>query len=586
MSSLQHVVLRVKRKRDESPLDALLVEAQAHHHGTKRPSISALSSQMSTLRTDSGETSPLESEYQSPAEPFKQPSARERKVFCFRRVGQGAREGKEHGVVLHTERESPVQVLWREREAMLMCWLLTQYLSLQCAHKRCAAATGMFREVRRTRARMVEPGTGTGNRPLAEEGLEGVSQGSKGAGASGEVPSGYAQASEGDRSAGPHKDYQVIDLVPDEMPALKEGDNVAHATGGGSSQMLGAIAAVKSVPRLLPPSSGTLSVGKGADKGQCPGSSSNVKGPGMVLTPCEREMDKGIVHGFQTGDMSLIKAALSAGVPEWYQRMQADGTTALMAAAYHGDFDFVRHLVAQYILKLKPNSAAALSTADNNGNTAKDLANQRGHTQVVALLEAHAPHASPVVGPAPKEYVYDFYCLSREESALAKAEAAQGDAVPRVQLMGIEADGEMADVQGDENAGKLHDSAHGVQLAHLTQVPLELQFDHDSDWSGLADEEDNSQDSNDEGFFGNDYPDDTGSSGSEDSDSIRQPRMAMGMFSGARNGLGLGLGGVDSSDGDLGEGVGGVSHYGDESSGFNLHAYESEDDDELEGLSF
>lgn len=67
-------------------------------------------------------------------------------------------------------------------------------------------------------------------------------------------------------------------------------------------------------------------------------------------------------------------------------------------------------------------------------------------------------------------------------------DAADGGAPPVVRLSGI---------------GPVDENAVGTMAAGV-----ELEFEHDSDWSGLGEEDDDGEDpdSNSEGYYGNDYP--------------------------------------------------------------------------------
>ena len=102
--------------------------------------------------------------------------------------------------------------------------------------------------------------------------------------------------------------------------------------------------------------------------------------PSYGAAQADRRMDAAIFHAFQTGDLSPVFAALGVARID-FQRVHADGTTALMAAAFHGDLDAVRRL-----LEL----GATVTLSDVHGNDAIGLAKMRGHRETAILLEQHA----------------------------------------------------------------------------------------------------------------------------------------------------------------------------------------------------
>ncbi len=91
-------------------------------------------------------------------------------------------------------------------------------------------------------------------------------------------------------------------------------------------------------------------------------------------------------QAFQTGDMSSLRDILetsSSPSPSGvnYRRRLGDATTALMAAAFHGDLDTVRLLLSL---------GAETSLVDAAGKTAAVFAGMRGHRECFAELQRAA----------------------------------------------------------------------------------------------------------------------------------------------------------------------------------------------------
>lgn len=91
-------------------------------------------------------------------------------------------------------------------------------------------------------------------------------------------------------------------------------------------------------------------------------------------------MDAAIFRAFQTSDFAHVFEALALAHVD-FRREHADGTTALMAAAFHGDADALSRLLDR---------GATVTLSDVHGNNAIDLAKMRGHHEAAALLERHA----------------------------------------------------------------------------------------------------------------------------------------------------------------------------------------------------
>lgn len=109
--------------------------------------------------------------------------------------------------------------------------------------------------------------------------------------------------------------------------------------------------------------------------------------PSLVLPPNETRpytpAHMANTQAFQTGDLSSLRGLLTscsrttpAGVN--YRRRLGDATTALMAAAFHGDLDTVRHLLSL---------GAQASLVDAGGRSAAMFAGMRGHRECFAELQ-------------------------------------------------------------------------------------------------------------------------------------------------------------------------------------------------------
>lgn len=99
--------------------------------------------------------------------------------------------------------------------------------------------------------------------------------------------------------------------------------------------------------------------------------------PGRILNPFQRQLDEAIWRAFATADLAPVFDALRGGADVNYQRMHSDLTTALMAAAFHGDARAVVALLRQ---------GALARIADISGRSASRIASERGHVSLAALL--------------------------------------------------------------------------------------------------------------------------------------------------------------------------------------------------------
>jgi hypothetical protein len=99
--------------------------------------------------------------------------------------------------------------------------------------------------------------------------------------------------------------------------------------------------------------------------------------PRRIFRPSERMMDEAVWKAFQLGQFADVFRALAQGADVNFQRSKADLTTALMAAAYHGQARVVVALLRQ---------DALVRVTDAHGANAAALAERRGHPELARFL--------------------------------------------------------------------------------------------------------------------------------------------------------------------------------------------------------
>jgi ankyrin repeat protein len=99
--------------------------------------------------------------------------------------------------------------------------------------------------------------------------------------------------------------------------------------------------------------------------------------PRRIFKPAERSMDEAIWGAFQKNNFSAVFQALSMGADVNFQRSKSDLTTALMAAAYHGQARIAATLIR---------SDALVRIKNSHGTTAVDIAIERGHEDLARFL--------------------------------------------------------------------------------------------------------------------------------------------------------------------------------------------------------
>lgn len=183
-----------------------------------------------------------------------------------------------------------------------------------------------------------------------------------------------------------------------------------------------------------------------------------------VLNPLEREMDQAIWTAFRENDFSDFFAAQEHNRHRLDFQRPEDGCSGLMAAAYHGRQDVVERL-----LELN----AKVSGRNHHGGNAATLAQTRGHVALARALETCIDRETQ------HEYVYDVYCVNPEFIT----QTNNSESLPVVQV-----------------------HSHDIQELFVQSIAA---FDSAQDQDGWVWSEDelDSEDSNDENYVYNDYPD-------------------------------------------------------------------------------
>ncbi|OQR95235.1 hypothetical protein ACHHYP_00167 [Achlya hypogyna] len=201
-----------------------------------------------------------------------------------------------------------------------------------------------------------------------------------------------------------------------------------------------------------------------------------------VMNPMERQVDEAIWTAFQKNDFSAFFRLQQQQVkattlnPLLFQR-PADGGSILMAAAMHNRTDVIEALLAI--------DSKHVVLRDYNGKSAGDIAADQGHAAAATALRACETVEDD------KQYVYDVYSVdvSATKSLPAPAEL---DDVPVVEVSTSVEKWLMYETQGD-----------------MDSPDRELLFDvSDSDKDDMHEDD---EDSNDEGYVANDYPDEESS---------------------------------------------------------------------------
>nr|CCA14691.1 angioassociated migratory cell protein putative [Albugo laibachii Nc14] len=211
-----------------------------------------------------------------------------------------------------------------------------------------------------------------------------------------------------------------------------------------------------------------------------------------VLNPMQREVDEAIWKAFQQNDFSAFFQILHCEKAE--QSMPKvlnfarplDGSTVLMAAAFHGRVDVIESLLQVTGIKVL--------LRDLEGSAASDFAARNKHLSVQeALIACETTERE-------KAFVYDLYCVeSVPTTSTTESLANDGLDIPVVHV--------------NETVQQwLVDGLNNFQKAEDGEIE---DFVFDSDNSIDQDEDGESLNSNDEDYYLNDYPDEESSSSTD-----------------------------------------------------------------------
>lgn len=244
-----------------------------------------------------------------------------------------------------------------------------------------------------------------------------------------------------------------------------------------------------------------------------------VRTPVAILAPDERPIDEAVWVAFQTGSFDHVFKLVAHGTSVDYQRRAADNTTALMAAAYHGNRQVVEELL---------NLGADLSLRNRAGLAAADIAAEANHAELAAWMRQLANGTSGVtheqrrggraagVAP-PSEFVYDIYrCCDA-----SGAERGTSQLPPEIQAAAAASAAELkSQLQPPKPPLVLRIGARSI-VQNWTVGGRAVEAVDDLEWELDGAEEDghdagDTEDSNDEDYWGNDYPDEESAGSSDD----------------------------------------------------------------------
>lgn len=478
-SNTRPALLRVKRKRDDDGADVMILESDGSAPpdakrlaSGARASVNELSSAVASASISSGEREAAPADQLTAASSAEalvangtvsnvKPASRKRLVFRrLDTVEEGAARARDYSQQLLDQLSagvfnSKIKPRGSGRGAEKSAAGEADALAVAMERSRAATAlrTGMDRDARRSAARAAAA------LPIG-----------------GSVHRTISQAEESDDYMRSY--FKVFDVLTG--PATK-----SQETAASSSAPESVIAAATLVRRRA-----GLRPAGGADYRArfVPVTAAN---PGRILNPFQRMMDEAVWRAFTQGDFARVFQAMREhGMDVNFQRSQSDLTTALMAAAYHGETRIAATLIRQ---------GALVRVPDVNGNTALSIAASRGHGTTASLLrdvlheeEEELASWAAVQGAVParrlgsssasspaaasaridldsnggmaegEDYAYDVYMLVEEEEEEADgAEAAQG-AGTSTEEAGAST-GRVANLRLDPSAyGSLTDALGGV----------------------------------------------------------------------------------------------------------------------------
>lgn len=252
-----------------------------------------------------------------------------------------------------------------------------------------------------------------------------------------------------------------------------------------------------------------------------------------VLDPATRMLERGIDKAVKNGDFNEISSALMQGANGEHQS-KTNGFTPLMAATLHCNVRMVKRLLMKGVDVLKTNQDGliALELLKVTNRNMKDAIEIQSLLQAAAAKTAHPSsmraatvrenikrsnnnmhrdHHEEGAMELEADYVYDIYCVNAGADAGAGADAIE---TPQPSPTGPADDGVMSE---EGLSLPTEDPLYSIVRVEGLRIhddgKVELMMAYDSDWSDLGDDEE--PDSNDERFFGNDYPEDEENDGEE-----------------------------------------------------------------------
>jgi hypothetical protein len=235
-----------------------------------------------------------------------------------------------------------------------------------------------------------------------------------------------------------------------------------------------------------------------------------------ILDPATRSLHAAFDLSDPTQMIQQMLNAMDQGADINSQR-SSDGLTALMIAAQYSQIRLLSKLLQKgaNVFLQNQDTKSAIDFAEY-----ADIENRSDASKQVLFLLRHAVSSqysanfSPPAIPSgisssdgDRDYVYDIYSLGK--SLLSAQDGSSADSPQETAADQQEEDDDAMEIPTIE--------VPGIKILS-GDLKGELTFCYDSDWSDLADDED--PDSNDEKFFGNDYPDedwgDNDNDGNED----------------------------------------------------------------------
>ena len=215
-----------------------------------------------------------------------------------------------------------------------------------------------------------------------------------------------------------------------------------------------------------------------------------------ILDPLTRMLNSAINTALATGNFTDMLAAIDQGADVNFQRTDSDGYTCLMAAVEKSELKVVSKLLCKNANTLLQNAVtqtavdiaeyAKLETKNHSASMILIMVRDKASEQYLQMQKSLGKGGdNDEEDDDDADYVYDIYTCHRPTAPTSDTDAKM-----------------------DMNDDKIYDSVPNVKVSGLSLDDMgnaEIDFHYDSDWSDLA-QDDDDVDSNDENYFGNDYP--------------------------------------------------------------------------------